>query len=100
MMNEPLITIVTDRRQWSRFKAEPGTHFAAIWDGEGTETVAEVCNESLGGICLRLKEDATLEVGQRFRIAYAGEILVGTVRHVQRQADGTLRAGFECERKD
>jgi hypothetical protein len=97
-MNEPLITVVSDRREWSRFKTEPFTHYAALWDGEGTETLAEVRDESLGGLCLRLTADANLDVGRRVRIAYAGEVMVAIVRHVRPQRDGTVLAGFECHR--
>ena len=70
-----------------------------LWS-EGGEKLAGVHDESLGGLGLYLEDLQGLENGSQVDMVYAGELLSGTVRHIEQQADGVYVVGFECHAID
>ena len=99
-MNECPYTVLTDLRQSARFGREYGMEQFVIWSVTGEEKLASVRDESLGGLGLYLDDVVGLENGSRVDMVYAGELLSGTVRHIERQADGLFVVGFECHAKN
>lgn len=87
---------INENRRSTRFRKEPDTDYAVIWQVPGEEILASVCNESLGGIAVTLQEVATFQVGQEADIIYAGSLMRGIVRHIEPQSDGTFLVGFQC----
>ena len=95
-MKECPYTVLTDLRQATRFGRDHGTEEVVIWSVAGEEKLASVHDESLGGVGLFLDDVQGLENGCRVDMVYAGELLSGTVRHIERQADDMYVVGFEC----
>lgn len=87
-----------ERRQSTRFPKEPGSDFAVFWQTAGEETLVEVHDESLGGLCLVLSRLDELRIGAEVSIVYQRTLLQGIVRHIEPQPDGTFHVGFECRR--
>jgi len=96
-MSHHLYTPVDELRNWTRFSKERGDNFAVIWREGREEILAEVHDESLGGLGVILEDIAGFAVGQEFDLVYAGESMRGHVRHVEPH-DGEYIVGFECER--
>jgi hypothetical protein len=90
-------TVVDELRQASRFITEPGACYAAVWQNGGDEILAEVHDESLGGIALILNDVSPFQVGQQAKIAFQHSVMHAIVRHVEPQEDGTYVVGFECD---
>jgi hypothetical protein len=95
-MYEGPYNVLNDLRQSTRFGREYGMEEVVIWTVAGEEKLGSVHNESLGGLGLYLDEVQGLENGCEVDMVYAGELLRGTVRHIERQADGIYVVGFEC----
>ena len=95
-MNECPYTVLTDLRQSARFGREYGMEQVVVWSATGEERLASVRDETLGGLGLYLDDVVGLESGSRVDMVYAGELLSGTVRHIEQQADGLYVVGFEC----
>jgi len=89
--------ILHDRREATRFGKTPDTQFAALWLPDGRTILAEVRDESLGGLGLLLHDADLLPVGQQFEIVFAGNSGRGQVRHMQQRDDGLFLVGLECE---
>ena len=85
-------------RQSTRFEKERGAESAVFWYGDGEPMLAEVHDESLGGLGLFIDDLEQLEEGREANIIYGGEIMTGRVRHIEPQADGGYVVGFECTR--
>jgi len=83
-------------RQSTRFRKEPGTDSAIVWQHSGQEQLVDVYDESLGGMCLVLPNAIGFAVGSTATIVYHTDVLEGTVRNVRPQADGTFLVGFQC----
>ncbi len=86
-----------ERREASRFGREQGSDIAAIWLNPNEELRAAVFDESLGGISLVVKDCSGLSVGSIVGLAYAGEFLQATVKHVRPTHDGFYVIGFETQ---
>ena len=97
-MENHAYTILDELRQASRFVTDPGGCYAAVWQHAGDEILAEVHDESLGGIALILEDVTTFQVGAEAEISFQHSLTRATVRHFERRDDGTYLVGFECER--
>lgn len=87
---------VLEDRQATRFRKEPDTDFAVVWQKPGDELLCEVHDESLLGLGLILKDVGAFHVGTAATLVYHHDVLVGTVRHITPLANGTFLVGFEC----
>ena len=92
-----LYTLVDELRNWTRFARERGSDFAVIWQESGQEVLAEVHDESLGGLGVYLDDITGFDIGREVNLVYAGEFMRAYVRHVEPR-DGEYVVGFECER--
>lgn len=96
-VSDPMLNAGLDElRQSTRFRKEPGADSAVVWQVRGQEQLVDVYDESLGGICLVLRKVGTFAVGTTATIVYHSDVMEGTVRHIDPQADGTFLIGFEC----
>ncbi|MCA9268379.1 MAG: hypothetical protein KDA41_07900 [Planctomycetales bacterium] len=86
-----------ERRDATRFPCNADEEFAAIWLGAEEPTLAEVFDESLGGISLLLDRADGFGLGCTANIAYRGGYYVAQARHVKTWHDGRLLIGFICE---
>lgn len=75
----------------------PDDDFAAVWRPGEDPVLAEVHDESTGGIALLMQADCGAGLGQKLCIAYAGTYYEGRIRHVETHASGRLLVGFRCE---
>jgi hypothetical protein len=85
---------VEDLRGSTRFRKEPGTDFAVVWQQPGDELLLEVYDESLTGICLVAPEAGRFSVGSEVWLAYHAQTLHGSVRHVTPREDGVVLVGL------
>ena len=88
--------LLDDRRASTRMPKEPDTDFAAIFSEDGEPLLAEVHDESLGGLCLVLEDVATYPIASEAEILYQSTLLCATVRHIEPRCDGKFLVGFEC----
>jgi hypothetical protein len=98
--NPPFYLPTDERRQATRFDKEPGTESVTLRTSTGKEIVAEVQNESLGGMAVLLAQANELTVGTELRISYAGDSLRAIVRHRESLPDGRIRLGLDCRGED
>lgn len=87
-----------ERRDSTRFQHDEGMEFAAIWLETGEEILAEVHDDSLGGLGILLEDSFGFQPGSDVQVVYAGEHLQGKVRHITMQSDGRHMIGLECRR--
>lgn len=87
-----------ERREATRFLRESGTDFAVIWCDAVDEILVEVHDESLTGLGILVDSQVDIQLGRQFKIAYAGELLRGEVRHFEPQPNGQLLVGLSCQR--
>ena len=87
---------IEERRKASRFFREPDTAYAIVRHPSREAFVAQVREESLGGIGLILKDRSGFDVGQEVEIAYLDSLLRAIVRHIEPYGDGCFLVGFEC----
>ena len=94
-------TVVDERRSWTRFPKERGTETAVIMHPQCGEMLADVHDESLGGIGLFMDDDAVecFFLGQEVDIVYAGDFFRACVRHVQPHETQGYIVGFSREQK-
>ena len=83
-------------RQSTRFRKEPGTDSAIVWQQPGQEHLFDVHDESLGGLCLVMPDVTGFEIGSKATIVYHSDVLEGEVRNIHAQANGTYLVGFRC----
>ena len=95
-MNECPYNVLTDLRQSTRFGREYGMEEVAIWTVTGEEKLGSIRDESLGGLGIYLDDLQGLENGCEVDMAYAGDVLRGTVRHIELRAEGGYVVGVEC----
>ncbi len=93
-MYEPKNTAIDERRGATRFRKEPDAEWAAIWYPHEMESLVEVYDESLQGLALLLNDPKDLYIGLQVEIAYRGNLLQGTVRHMEAHEDGRTKVGF------
>lgn len=93
-MYEPKNTAINERREATRFRKEPDAEWAAIWYPHDMESLVEVYDESLHGLALLLNNTQDLYIGLDVEIAYRGNLLQGTVRHMEAFEDGRTKVGF------
>jgi hypothetical protein len=85
-----------EQRRATRFRKEPDTEFVVIRLLVGAELLAEVYDESLGGLGLIVADASGVQVGAAALIVYHGDTLDVTVRHINSRPDGTFFVGCEC----
>jgi hypothetical protein len=85
---------VDDLRGSTRFRKEPGTDFAVVWQQPGDELLVEVYDESLTGICLVTPDTGRFAVGSEAWLVYHAQTLHGQVRHVTPREDGVVLVGL------
>ncbi len=61
-----------ERRKASRFRKEPESSYAVLLHPQREEMLAEVHNESLGGLAVFLAGDSAFAVGQELDVIYLG----------------------------
>lgn len=88
---------VDELRQSTRFVLEPQTEYAVIWSTPGHEILAEVHDESLGGLGLIISDCAEVRIGDVWEITYLSRVYRGVVKHIQPRSDGSRLVGFQCE---
>ncbi|MCA9123439.1 MAG: hypothetical protein H6822_10705 [Planctomycetaceae bacterium] len=98
MSNYPY-TVLTDLRQATRFGREFGAEEVVIWSVPGEEKLAYVHDESLGGLGLYLDDLQGIENGTAVDMVYAGQLLRGSVRHIEPRDEGGYIVGFECHQQ-
>ena len=86
-----------ERRHASRFGRLPDDDFAAIWVGNEEPELAEVHDESLGGISLILSTDCGIGIGSQAHIVYAGVCHLAQAVHVESFNEQQVLIGFQCE---
>lgn len=86
-----------ERRQSTRFEKMPDEDFAAVWRPGDEAALAEVHDESLGGLGLVLDAKCGIGLGCHVQIVYAGGCYLAQARHVEPWRDGQLLVGFQCE---
>ena len=91
-------SVVDELRSWVRFCKDPDTDFAVILHPDLDELLAEVHDESLGGIGLLLDDATQFPVGKEVEIVYAGELMLSYVRHIEPYPDDRFLVGFQCDR--
>jgi hypothetical protein len=89
--------VADERRRATRFHKEPETEFAVLWIVPGEPILAEVHDESLGGLGLVVDDGIPLAVGDVVDVVYAGDLLKSVVRHIQEPVDGRRLVGIECQ---
>jgi hypothetical protein len=88
---------VDEQRRASRFEQSPDEVYAAVWiDGEEA-ILAEVHDESLGGIGLLLDIGCGIGLGSVINIVFAGSHYVAQVRHVKPWDHDRVLVGFHCD---
>ncbi len=95
--NHEHISVVDELRQSTRYLQEPQTEYAVIWRTAGAEILAEVHDESLGGLGLIIPQSVEMQVGDEWEIVYLSRVYRGVVKHVQPPSDGSRIVGFQCE---
>lgn len=93
-------SMVDELRGWTRFAKERGTDVAVIFHPEREQLIAEVHDESLAGLGLRLHDVEGFEVGQEVEILYSNDFFRARVRHIEPQDDDGFLVGFACERTE
>ncbi len=91
------VRMLDDRRQSMRFPKEPEADFATIWFPPSMEMIAEVHDESLGGLGLLVPDAARFYLEQEVGMVYSGDLMKAVVRHIESRADGRYLIGFSCE---
>lgn len=86
-----------ERRKASRFRKEPESSYAVLLHPQREEMLAEVHNESLGGLAVFLAGDSAFAVGQELDVIYLGSFSRATVLRVEPQRDGRVLIAFDCE---
>ncbi len=89
---------VDELRSWTRFAKERGTDVAVVFHLQREQILADVHNESLTGIGLRLEDGESFHVGEEVEIIYDNEFFRARVRHVELQDEGDYIIGFDCQR--
>jgi hypothetical protein len=89
-----------EQRRATRFRKEPDTEFVVVRLLVGAELLAEVYDESLGGLGLIVADASSIAVGSEAVIVYHGDTLEATVRHVNPRSDGTFFVGCQCHAVD
>ena len=90
-------SVVDELRQSTRFLVQPETEYAVIWSTPGHEILAEVHDESLGGLALVVNECEEMRIGDVWEITYLSRVYSGVVKHVEHRPDGARLVGFHCE---
>lgn len=85
-----------EQRRASRFPRERDTEFALVQHPNGEEVLAEVRDESLGGLGLYLNDATGFAPGQSVTIVYRRDTYQGQVRHVDSLPSGEFFVGFSC----
>ena len=93
---DALLTTRDERRNASRFGRDHHTEHAIVFAESKDGILADICDESLGGLGMYVDQRFALVPGQAIEIAYRGDRLRGRVCHVQSTLDGRLRVGVEC----
>jgi len=88
---------VEELRTSTRFGKDPDMAYAVVRHPEKKAIMAQVHEESLGGISLILEDRCDFDLGQEVEIAYLDSLLRAVVRHIEPRDDGTFLVGFECE---
>jgi hypothetical protein len=85
-----------ERRRATRFGKEPDSDSAVVWQEPGAELLVTVHDESLGGICLVLRDIGPFAVGKTATIVYHTEVMEAIVRNIRPHVEDTFLVGFEC----
>ena len=86
-----------EQRTATRFGKEPDSAYAVVHHPEMEAFIAQVHEESLGGIGLILEDPRRFGVGQNVEIAYLDCLLRAVVRHIEPwEEEGTYLVGFQC----
>jgi hypothetical protein len=88
---------VDEQRRASRFEQSPDEVYAAVWVDGDEALLAEVHDESLGGIALLLDNDGGIGLGSMVNIVFAGSHFVAQARHVETWDHDRVLIGFRCE---
>ena len=88
--------LADERRMSTRMRKEPDSEFAAILNDHGDPLLAEVYDESLGGLCLILEDITAYPIDREVGILYQSTFLSGIVRHIEARTDGRFFVGFAC----
>ena len=100
-MSEYHDSLVEERRGWTRFEKEADSDEAVIVHPECGEILAEVHDESLGGLAVILSDDVIpfFPINAQVDVIYCREFFPAYVRHVERQPAGGYLVGLACERE-
>lgn len=89
--------IVDELRRATRFVQPPDEVFAAVWLDGGDAILAEVHDESLGGLGLLLEMGCGIGLGSTVQVVFAKTHYAAQVCHMQPWDDHRLLVGLRCE---
>lgn len=95
-LKDALLTTWDERRNASRFGRDHHTEHAVLFAQSNEGILADVFDESLGGLGMYVDQRISLVPGQSVEVSYRGDRLEGRICHVQATLDGRLRVGIEC----
>lgn len=78
-----------------RFLSDTGSPSVRMVDSDGHEVVGILENESYSGFAAIIAGEHGLKTNTDVSVDYYGYPMQGTIRRVQRQADGTYMVGIE-----
>jgi hypothetical protein len=87
---------LTEERSASRFRKEPESSYAVLLHPQ-QEILAEVYDESLGGLAVCVARGAAFAVGQELNVIYLGSFLHARVVRVEPRGDGRFLVAFACQ---
>jgi len=87
-----------DRRRWQRIRKSPETDHATIRFRNQSELVVEVYDESIGGLGVLVDGKPDFECFDELEIHHNGELIIGTVMHIDLMDNEQYLVGFHCER--
>ena len=96
-MPQQSMCAIDEQRRATRFEKDPDSEFAAVWLSPHDEILAEVHDESLGGLGLLVDDASKMRPGVAAHVVYLGRLYHCMIRHVERQASGLWIVGMSCD---